>query len=206
MRDKILAALKELREKSKKRNFPQSVDLIVSLKEFDIKKPDNKINEDVFLPNKYEDSKVVVFSDTVKDVNCDVLTTADIEKLAKQKRELKKMIRKTDFFLAEPKLMPTVGKLLGQLLAPKGLMPKLITPGSDVNSLVEKLKKSIRVKIKDSPVIQCQIGNEKMEDEKIVENVETVLKFLETKLPKGKHNIGKIMLKLTMSKPVKVGV
>lgn len=206
MTEKILNAIKELREKSKKRNFPQTFDLIVSLKEFDVKKPENKINEEVFLPSKYKDSEIVIFSDSIKDVGCRVLSSLEIEKLAKNKRETKKLIQRTNFFLAEPKLMLLVGKLFGQLLAPKGLMPKLITPTSDINELIKKLKKSVRIRIKDSPVIQCSVGNEKMEDEKIVENIKTILKFLETKLPKGKHNIGKVLLKLTMSKPVRVEV
>jgi len=206
MTEKILAAIKELEGKAKKRNFSQTFDLIVSLKEFDVKKPENKINEEVAIPNRYTDSEIVIFSDLIKNVDCKVLTSQEIEKLAKNKRETKKLIRRTDFFLAEPKLMLLVGRLFGQLLAPKGLMPKLITPAEDVNELIRRLKKSIRIRIKDSPVIQCPVGNEKMEDKKVVENVEAVLKFLETKLPKGKHNIEKVLLKLTMSKPVKIGV
>lgn len=206
MTEKILQAIKELREKSKKRNFPQSFDLIINLKEFDIKKPENRINEDVLLPNKYKDSEIVIFADNIKNVQSTIITSDEVEKLSKNKREIKKLIKKTDFFLAEPKLMPLVGKLFGQLLAPKGLMPKLIVPGSDVNSVVEKLKKSIRIKLKDSPVIQCHVGNESMKDEKVAENIEAVLKYLETRLPRGKHNIKEILLKFTMSKPVKIEV
>ena len=43
-----------------------------------------------------------------------------------------------------------------------------------------------------------------MKDEQIAENIEAVLKSLEEKLPKGKHNIKEILLKLSMSKPIKV--
>ncbi|MDI6798471.1 MAG: 50S ribosomal protein L1 [Candidatus Aenigmarchaeota archaeon] len=203
MTEKILAAIKELREKAKKRNFSQNFDLIVSLSEFDTKKPENKFTEDLILPNgRGDEARVVLFSDSVKDVGCEILTSSGIEKLAKNKRETKKLIKNTDFFLAEPKLMPLVGKTLGQFLAPRGKMPKLIT--GDVRTLVESYKKSVRIRVKDSPVIQCSVGNEKMEDEKIAENIEAVIKFLEGRLPKGKHNIGKILLKLTMSKPVRI--
>lgn len=206
MNEKILNAIKELREKSKKRNFPQTFDLIVNLKEFDLKKPENKINEDVFLPNKFEDSNVIIFSDSIKDADCRIITSSEVDKLAKNRRELKKIIKGTNFSLAEAKLMPVVGKQFGQLLAPRGLMPKLVTPNVNIGELVKKLKKSVRIMIKDSPVVQCPIGNEKMEDEKIAENVEAALKYLETRLSKGKTNIGKVMLKMTMSKPVKIEV
>lgn len=206
MTEKLLEKIKELREASKKRNFSQSIDLIISLKEFDIKKSENKINETFVLPNTHKESEVVIFADGLKDSGCTVLTSSDTERLGKNKSAAKKLIGKTDFFLAEPKMMPMIGKLLGKLLAPRGLMPAVLGPGTPPNTLVNGLKKSIRIKIKDSPVIQCSVGNEKMPDEKISENIMAVLKFLETKLPKGEKNIGKILIKMTMGKPVKIEV
>lgn len=112
------------------------------------------------------------------------------------------MVSGTQFFLAEAPMMPVVGKALGQFLAPRGKMPKIIT--GDATHLVKNLKKSVQIKIKDAPVIQCLVGSEDMPDEDVAENVEAVLEFLNTKLPKGKHNIGKVLIKLTMSGPVKV--
>lgn len=206
MTEKILAKLKELREKSEKRNFSQSVDLIISLKEFDIKKSENKINETFVLPNMHKDSKVVIFADNVKDPDYVILKGSDIARLEKNKSEVKKLIRKTDFFLAEPKLMPVIGKSLGKLLAPRGMMPAVLPPTTPPSALVDRLKKSIKIMVKGSPVIQCSVGNEKMPDEKISENIAAVLKFLETKLPKGKKSIGKILLKMTMGEPVKAEV
>ncbi|MEM5790482.1 MAG: 50S ribosomal protein L1 [Candidatus Aenigmatarchaeota archaeon] len=207
MTEKILKAIKELREKTKKRNFTQTFDLIVNLKEIDLKKSENKFTEDLILPHgKGKETKIVIFSDIIKeeDVNFPVLKGSEIEILAKNKREAKKLARKTDFFLAEPKLMPLIGKMLGQFLAPRGKMPKIIT--DDVKKIIEDYKKAIRIKIKDSPVIQCPVGNEKMEDEKVAENIKTVIEFLKTKLPKGEKNIAEVFIKLTMSKPVKVEV
>ena len=206
MNEKISAAIKELREKSKKRKFSQSFDLIISLKEFDIKKPENKFTEDVVLPHgRGGEAEVVVFSDSSKDLDCKILTSEELNNLAKSKRDVKKLAGSTDFFLSEPKLMPVVGKVMGASLAPKGKMPKMFT-SDEIKGMIKNYKKSTRVKIKDSPVIQCLIGKEYMKDEEIAENIQEVLKFLETKLPKGKHNIGKILLKMTMEKPVKIEV
>jgi len=203
--EKILAAIKEVREKSKKRNFSQTFDLIIALKDLDLKKPENKFSEDFVLPKgRGENAKVVIFADAIKNVDCEVLTTNDINKLAGKKGEIKKLVKKTDFFLAEPKLMPAIGKALGQVLAPRGMMPKLIT--EDAKSMLERLKKSVRISVKDSPVIQCLVGKENMNDKEIEENVEAVLRFAESKLPKGKHNIKNILLKLTMSNGIKIEV
>lgn len=205
MNEKILAKVKELKEKSKKRNFSQTFDLIVSLKEFDIKKPENKFTEDIVLPNgRGKEASVVIFSDSTKDTDLKIYTNDMIQSLAKNKRAAKNLVKQTDFFLAEAKLMPVVGRILGAFVGPKGKMPKLVT--GDVKSLVKNYKKSVRIRVKDSPVIQCLIGKEDMKDEQVVENIETVLKFLETKLPKGKNNIDKVSLKLTMGNPINLEV
>lgn len=203
MRDKILQAIKELREKSRKRNFLQTFDLIIILKEFDIKKPGNKFSEDVFLPRgRGDEANVVVFSDTAKDLDCEIINSSDIENLVKNKREVKRLVSNTEFFLAESSLMPLIGKLLGQFLAPRGKMPKIIS--EDTESLVKRLKNSVKIRVKDSPVIQCLVGKEDMKDEDVAENIETVFNFLDTRLPIGRHNIKEALIKFTMGQPVKV--
>jgi len=205
MKENILKTIEELKKGTKKRNFSQTFDLIISLKEFDVKKPENKFTEDVVLPHgRGEEAGVVVFSDTLKNLDCDVLTGADIERYSKNKREARKLVKSTEFFFAEPKLMATVGKVFGQFIGPRGKLPKIIT--GDIADTVKNYRNAVRVKVKDSPVIQCLIGKENMKDEEVAENVEAVVKALEAKLPKGIHNIKSIMLKLTMSKPMKVEV
>ncbi len=203
MNEKILSAIKSIREASKKRNFPQTFDAIFSLKELDLKKPESKINEDVLIPHgKGKESKVFVFSDNIKPDKTETYTGAQLDGLSKNKRASKKIAQNADFILADAKLMPSVARVFGQSLGPKGKIPKVLS--GDTNSLIENLKKSVKVRVKDAPVIQCPIGNENMKDEEVAENLDTLIKFLEKKLPKGKSNLGKIELKLTMGKPVRV--
>jgi len=203
MRDEILKTIKELRENSKKRNFSQTFDLIIGLKEFDTKKAENKFSEDVSLPRgRGKEANVVVFSDSLKDLDCEIFSNSDIQSLAKNKRETRKLVSQTEFFLAEAPLMPIIGKSLGQILAPSGKMPRIIS--GEVKPMIKKLKNSVKIRVKDSPVIQCLVGKEDMKDDDVADNIEAVLNFLETRLPKGKHNIKEVLLKLTMSKPIKV--
>ena len=203
MRENVLKAIEELKEKSKKRNFSQTIDLIIILKEFDTKKTENKFTEDVFLPKgRGKIANIVVFSDSMKDLDCEVINSVELDNLGKNKREAKKLISSTNFFLAEAPLMPLIGKSLGQFLAPRGKMPKIVA--GNIAPLVKTLKSSVRIKVKDTPVIQCLVGKEDMKNEDIGENIDAVLNFLETKLSKGKHNIGEVLLKLTMSEPVKM--
>ncbi len=205
MNEKILATVKQLREKSEKRNFPQTFDLIINLQGIDLKKPESKINEEFPLPHgKGRESKVAIFSDTLKLDGVEILGGSDLDGMSKNKRIAKKLVQNTDFFLADVKMMPVVAKVLGQFIGPKGKLPKIIS--GDASSLVKNLKRAVRARIKDSPVIQCPVGNENMKDEEIAENIQELLKFLEGKLPKGRNNIGNIMLKLTMNKPVELKV
>jgi large subunit ribosomal protein L1 len=201
---KIVEAIKKLREGSKKRNFSQTLELIVNLRDIDTKKPENRFTEIIVLPKgRGKEASIVVFSATLKeDLGVEVLSSAEIQALTK--REAKKLAKNTDFFLSEPRLMPVVGKFLGQYLGPRGKMPKVLV--GNVKAMIENYKKSIRLRIKDSPVIQCLVGKEDMKDEDLVENIEAVLDFLENKLPKGKANIKNILIKFTMSKPVEIKV
>lgn len=202
----IKESIKELRERSKKRNFSQRFDLIINLKEFDVNKAENKLDEIFVLPKgSGKDTSITIFhSEKIQIENCVLIQPEKIEELGRNKKELRNIIKKTDFFLSEPKLMTVVGKHLGKFLAPKGLMPKPII--GDIKKMVGELKRGVRLSVKKQPIIHTVVGSEKMKDEDIEENINAVIGFLKTKLPKGKNNIKTVYLKLTMSKPVKLEV
>ena len=205
MNEKILKTIQDVKSTSEKRNFSQTFDLIVNLKELDMKKPESKIDEAVSLPHgRGKDAHVVLFSDVAKSDDAEVLTSADINGLAANKRAAKKMANQADFLFGDPKVMPLVGKALGTILGPRGKVPKILA--GDVKSLVNTHRKATRIRTKDSPVILCAVGTDKMSDEHVAENVEAVVKFLEHRLPRGKANIAKMALKLTMGKPAKLEV
>lgn len=202
----ILDQIKELKKKSKKRNFVQKYDLIVNLKELDLKKDENKIDEILVLPKDIgKKPSVVLFSDSVKDIEgCQVIKGSKIEDLSKDKKSLKKLISQTDFFLSEPKLMPIVGKHLGKFLAPINQMPKPVV--GDLKKVVSNYKKGIKIQVKKQPIIHTVVGSEDMKEEDITENIKAVVDFIKLKVPKGKNNIDTIYLKLTMSHPIKLKV
>ena len=53
--------------------------------------------------------------------------------------------------------------------------------------------------------IKLGVGKENMSYDELAENVEAVLKGLEKLLPRGRDNIKEVLVKFTMSKPVKLG-
>ncbi|MBU5689874.1 MAG: hypothetical protein QXM68_03165 [Candidatus Aenigmatarchaeota archaeon] len=201
----IKEAIKQLRNNSKKRKFNQTIDLVVNLKEIDINKAESKIDEIFQLPKGLgKPTRITIFHSENVKTNYRVLKQADIENLEKNKKELKKLIKETDIFVSEPKLMPIVGKYLGKYLAPRGLMPKPII--GDINNFLKSLEGGVRISIKKAPCIQTIVGVENMNDQDIEDNINAVITHLIQKLPRGKSNIKNVCIKFTMSKPVKFEV
>ena len=202
----ILEGIKEIKERSKKRNFSQRYDLIINLKDLDLKKTENKVDEFFVLPKgSGKEASVTIFSDSVKKIEiCNIIKSSEIEGLGRKKKEVKKLINQTDFFLAEPKLMPVVGKHLGKFLAPVGKMPKPVV--GDVEKMIKDSGSAVRIIVNKQPIIHTVVGSEKMDNKDVEENIRTFLNFLKTKLPRGKNNIKNVYLKLTMGHPVKLEV
>ena len=202
----ILEGIKEIKERSKKRNFSQRYDLIINLKDLDLKKTENKVDEFFVLPKgSGKEASVTLFSDSVKKIEgCNIIKSSEIEGLGRKKKEVKKLINQTDFFLAEPKLMPVVGKHLGKFLAPVGKMPKPVV--GDAEKMIKDSGSAVRIIVNKQPIIHTVVGSEKMDDKDVEENIRGFLNFLKTKLPRGKNNIKNVYLKLTMGHPVKLKV
>ncbi|MEM2874282.1 MAG: hypothetical protein QW063_02460, partial [Candidatus Nanoarchaeia archaeon] len=132
---------------------------------------------------------------------------SDFDKI--DKRAIRKLARDNDFFIAQANIMPVVAKVFGRFLSPIGKMPSLkaghiISPKTDLESLVENLRRTVHLTIKKAPVFQVLIGNETMSDEDIMRNALTVLERAKAKLPKGEHNIKTVLIKTTMGKPVRI--
>ena len=196
------------KEETKKTKFKQSVELIINFKDIDVKKG-FAINEVVQLPKTNSPATVCVIatgdmSQKAKAANADsVIGNEELEKFEANKRESRKFINKYDFFLADTKIMPTVGKALGQLLGPRGKMPTPVPFDAPIDAFLARFRTSIKVRTRASLSISCKIGDESMEDADLATNAFTVLNTIEKKLPNGEKNIKKVMIKTTMGKPVK---
>jgi large subunit ribosomal protein L1 len=210
-KDQLLTALGGLKKPEAKHGFTHSVELIVKLREIDLKKPENRINESVELPNPLDkETKVCVVASgdlatRAKAGKADlVLSRDDLDKLGKDKKATRKLVTEYDYFIAEAPLMPLVGKTIGPILGPRGKMPTPVPPNAPIDQIIGSHRKLVRVRVRDQPVVQCRIGTEKMPDERIAENAQAVFSRIEAKLERGAKNIGEVLVKTTMSEPVKV--
>jgi len=207
----VLDAVKQAREQSKKKNFNQTIELIINLQDIDMKKPEAKIQETIELPhtpNKKVKVCVIATGELAlkaKKAGAElVLSNAELESLATDKKRQKQLASTYDAFIAEAPLMPLVGRTLGATLGPRGKMPKPVPPNIDIKAQIEKLGQTVNLRIRNQPMLQCSIGTEDMKDEEIAENIMTIVRRVEGKLKRGLKNITTIYLKTTMGKPVKI--
>ncbi len=207
----IIEAIKEAKERSKKRNFTQSIELIINLRDVDPKKTAEKIQELIELPHPpgKENRICVVASGEMalkaKKGKADlVLKRAELEALMGDKERQKELVNSYDFFIAEAPLMPVVGKILGATLGPKGKMPTPVPPTASIADQMKRHRKMVLLRTRAQPVLQCRVGVEKMPDEEITENVQAVMRRMEAKLKRGIKNIKSVNLKTTMGPSIKI--
>jgi large subunit ribosomal protein L1 len=203
---KLEQAVGELK-KGKERKFDQTVELIVNLKRFDVKR--NAINMIVNLPNKIKDKKACGFVEKSSNV-IDTIPRATFPKY-KDKKELKKLVKKYDFFLASAPNMPAVATTFGKVLGPAGKMPSpklgIIMQENDeeIKKVLEKVNSAVKIHTKE-PSVKISIGKASMPEEKVVENIQFVYNAILAELPNHKESIKNVMIKLTMTKPIKVAM
>ena len=211
MKQEILEAVKKAKEESKPRNFTQSIDVVITIKDLDVKKPENRIDEEVLLPNgRGKDVKIAFIADgelalQAKNAGANmVINKGELEEMGKDRKGAKKIANRHDFFVAQADMMPLVGRFLGPVLGPRKKMPKPVPATAKPEPIMERLKSTVKVRIKDQPVIQALVGTQDMEDELIAANIDAVLAVLDQKLEKGRNQIKSMYVKTTMGPVVRV--
>lgn len=208
-KENITKALQELKGLEKKRNFSQSYDLIVNLKNFDPKS--HSVDLFITLPHAIgKKPKVAAFVGQELEAsakeNCDfVINESEFDSYDQKKA--KKLAQSYDFFIAQAPLMARIAKAFGKALGTRGKMPNpkvgcVVPPNANLAPLVEKLGKSVHVATKKATNLQCMVGKEDMPDEKIIENILSAYTAIVKAVPNELQNIKRVQLKLTMSKPV----
>ncbi len=197
----IKAALVELR-KEKKRKFTQTVDLVMNLKNFDVRK--EALNTFIFVPHGSEKKLAAFFTKRSK-----LITTITEEDFTKYKdmKDIKKLAKEYDGFIAVAPMMGKVATKFGRVFGPMNRMPSpqcgIVTKEdeADLKTMIEKMNTSIRIKNKEMAV-KIAVGKESMSDDELVENIESAIKGIKKKLPRGNDNVKEVLIKFTMTKPI----
>lgn len=213
-KEEVLEALTKMRDAAKKRKFQQSVDLTINFKGIDFKKAENRLDLEVKMPHgsaKKTNSIAFIkdkdFAKQLEGLVSRIVMDQDISRLSK--KEVQEIAESFDILMAEGPVMLTVGKFLGQTLAPRGKMPKPIT--QDLKSVQNLIQTSAGVtklsnkKGKFMPLIHVSVGREVMQDQDLAENILSVYEAVESKLLARNQNIKSVIVKLTMGPAIKIG-
>jgi large subunit ribosomal protein L1 len=213
MADKhIIEAVEKIKEASKEKpkNFRQTIDMVINLKNIDLSIPKNRIDEEIVLPKgRGSEAKIGLFAGGELALNSKgvvdlIIKPEEIEEIAEDKKQVKKIADAHDFFLAEAPLMPTIGKTFGTVLGPRGKMPKPVPPGGDISDTVKNLRSTVKVRSKSSLTFHAITGNQEMPSDDIAENIQTIIKRVEGSLERGRLNIRSIYIKPTMGPSEKI--
>jgi len=213
LENKIRESIKELRSNSKNRKFNQSIELVINLRDIDMKKPEGRIQEAIELPHPIgKKVGICVFADgdmalRARRSGADlVLERSEIESLTNDKKKQRQLARGIDSFIAMASLMPLVGRVFGSILGPRGKMPTPVPPTGDIEKEIERHRRMVLARTRGQPIIQCRVGTETMSDDELLENIITVLGRVEGRLKRGIKNIMSIYLKTSMGSPIKVKI
>lgn len=206
----IQNAVKAALETAPERKFKESVDITVNLRNIDMSQPKNRIDETILLPHGFDNVKIAVLgkgdiTTQAKEVNVDlIIGPEEIERLGGEPREARKVADEYRFFLAETAMMPLVGRYLGVRLGPRGRMPMPVPQGMDIRPIVQRLRSSVKIRTKDKKVFHAKVGTSGMAPEEIAENIDTVLRRVESVLESGALNVHSVYVKTTMGPAVRV--
>jgi large subunit ribosomal protein L1 len=210
MADTIEDAVAQALAEAPPRQFRETVDLAVNLRDLDLNDPSNRVDESVVLPGGTgQETRIVVFATgetalRAEDVADEVLGPDELEDLGGDDDAAKDLAAETDFFVAEAALMQDIGRYLGTVLGPRGKMPTPLQPDDDVVETINRMKNTVQLRSRDRRTFHTRVGAEDMDAEAISENIDVIVRRLEATLEKGPLNIDSVFVKTTMGPSVEV--
>ena len=212
MEEKISEAIKNAVEGAPERKFVESLDIAFTIRDVDLKNPNNRIQEEIRLPSgRGKDLKIAMFAASdaaqkAKAAGIHVIDPSEIEELGKNKGTAKKLANSYDFFLAEVPHMGLIGRYLGTVLGPRGKMPRPVPPTLDPAMLAAGLASTVVVKSGDKMTFHASFGTVKQSHDELLANAMEVFTRVTTKLERGVGNIRSLYIKTSMGPSQRIEV
>ncbi|KAJ6013626.1 hypothetical protein N7540_008217 [Penicillium herquei] len=190
----------------KKRNFLETVELQIGLKNYDPQR-DKRFSGTIKLPSIPRPNMSICIIgdqhdlDRAKHHGLDAMSTDDLKKLNKNKKLIKKLARKYDAFLASEALIKQIPRLLGPGLSKAGKFPTPVSHAEDMQNKVNDVKSTIKFQLKKVLCLGVAVGNVGMGTEELVGNLMLSINYLVSLLKKGWQNVGSLVIKASMSPP-----
>merc|ERR1712214_218707 len=198
LKDSVAELLKHSLE-TKKRNFMETVDLQIGLKNYDPQK-DKRFSGTVKLKHVPRPKfKVCVLGD---QQHCDEAKSKGIACMSAD--DLKKLAKKYDAFLASESLIKQIPRLLGPGLNKAGKFPTMLTHSDDMVGKVNDIKATIKFQMKKVLCLNVAVGNVAMSDDELVFNIHLSINFLVSLLKKHWQNVRSLYIKSTMGPAIRL--
>jgi large subunit ribosomal protein L10Ae len=189
--------------KGKKRNFTETIDLQVTLKNYDPRK-DKRFAGSFRLPTvPRPNMKVCVLGsaahcEQAKELGFPHMSVDDLKKLNKNKKLVKKLAGRYDAFVASQALIKQIPRLLGPGLNRAGKFPTVVGTNDGLEDKVNEVKAQIKFQMKKVMCLNVAVGNVMLSKTQNETNIKIALNFLASLLKKQWQNIKVCYIKSTM--------
>lgn len=162
------------------RNFRETVDIAVNLRDLDLADPNNRVDEGIVLPRGTgQETRIAVFAEgetalRAEDVADEVLDNDALSELGDDQDAAKDLASETDFFVAEASMMPDIGRHLGTVLGPRGKMPTPLQPDDDVVEVVNRMKNTVQLRSGERKTFHTLVGSADMPPSEIADNIDVI--------------------------------
>jgi large subunit ribosomal protein L10Ae len=193
----------------KKRNFVETIEMQVTLKNYDPQR-EKRFSGTFKLPTLPRPNlRCCVLGNAAHCEQADRIgvqhmSVEDLKKLNKNKKLVKKLAKRYDFFLASDNMIKQIPRLLGPGLTKAGKFPTLLSSSDDMQEKIDEVKSTIKFQMKKVMCMNVAVGNVSMTKKENIVNVQLAANFLASLLKKQWQNIGVIYIKSTMGPPQQI--
>jgi len=193
----------------KKRNFTETIELQISLKNYDPQR-DKRFSGTFRLPTVPRPNLKccmlgnAAHCEQAERIGVDKMDVDDLKKLNKNKKLVKKLAKRYDFFLASDNMIKQIPRLLGPGLTKAGKFPTLLASGDDMQEKIDEMKATIKFQMKKVMCLNVAVGNVEMDKQQIIVNTQLAGNFLASLLKKQWQNIGCMYVKSTMGPSIQI--
>jgi large subunit ribosomal protein L10Ae len=209
VRKSVQGVLQNANEPEHKRNFLESIELQFGLKNYDPAR-DKRFSGNVKLPHMPRPNMTVcilgdvLHCDQAKEANLPFRTVDDLKRLNRNKKEVKKLAKSYDAFIASEAVIKQIPKLLGPGLNKAGKFPMPVTHQDNLMDKMNEVRATIKFQYKKSPCLGVAVGTVNMTEDEIVANAMLSINFLVSLLKKNWQNVRSIYIKSSMGKPTRI--
>jgi large subunit ribosomal protein L10Ae len=200
---------KKKQMKGKKRNFTESIELQIALKNYDPQR-DKRFSGTFKLPTiPRPNMKVCILGtqshcEKADQIGVDRMTVEDLKKFNKNKKIIKNFAKKYDAFLASAPLIKQIPRILGPGLTKAGKFPTLLDENDNIQDKIDATKATIKFQMKKVLCMSIAVANVEMTHDEIMLNIQLSINFLVSLLKKNWQNIKVLYIKSTMGPPMQI--